>query len=299
MTTVLSPQSRRPVLHRGYSCPSPRLPPAQYIAPSTPKWPAYVDDGNWQNAQAYNTFGDNYTSPPSGYGVGMNIMALALENQNMSWPADTGGFDSYLLAGWNGGSFVGSEAMSSGNNPQDATNLGFLNSGGADDSQSLSYAVAAMTAPSLMFASAATVFSEQSVLLEDARLNITVPQQNHNRITSQSPNLQDCSAHSASPMATFSPDCRSVQSNVKSSTKRKPGAVQKNRNWKVKSTKVKYSAGKVVGSEQVWVPDVRPSSTRTEEERQRIALNRLYGACPQHQEAHKPVCCPHQFSILK
>jgi len=297
MAAVLPRQPRRPVLLRADSCPSPRPPPAQYIAqsPSAPKWPPYVDNGTWQGAPAYNALGSDFGSPSShlpGFGVSTGpIMASAPGACGIPWPLEPGGFHPNLVAGWADMSSAGIQPVWSGRVNNSFT-FGFPQSSD-NGSIPLPYAVVTMAAPFLMAPPAATVFSRPSMPLGDARLNATAPKPNYGQTVSPSADPQGCLTYQTPP-AIHHPAVRSsIISDLKPSAHRKSSAAQNTRTWKISSTKVKRNAGKVVGSEQVWMPDVRERRTQTEEEKQRRAINREQGACPHHKKGHGRVSYPY------
>jgi hypothetical protein len=59
--------------------------------------------------------------------------------------------------------------------------------------------------------------------------------------------------------------------------------------WKVQCSKVRRSAGKVVGTMEVWAPNGKAKKARSLDDSRRIALNRQLKACMEHKQAHKPV----------
>ena len=313
---TLHPPSQRPPLYRGHSCPSPRPPPAQYIAPSTPKRPVYLEDESWGDLQAHDAFADNamnlYTQSVA-FGVGLNAMASAMEAYNTSWAADGGISNSNLAFDWNNVSrpsvavvaplqgietmWSGDVALSQFSSPYGAHDPNFPYSNSDNTAQSLSYAVTAISASSLVVASAAAVLSEQHIISEDAKMNTAGFQVNQIQHDSQPDYLQSDPSYSA-PNDPGLPVHNSISSSSlhsrppltsHPSKNKKPKTNSKERTWSVQSQTVQHSDGKVVAYRQTWVPNIKIQKPRTKEERDRTALNRLYKACPQHKETHKGV----------
>jgi hypothetical protein len=274
-----------------------------------------LEDGYWGHSQPFGAFGDHYSIPysqSSGYDAGMNTMALALGDYNNPWTTAESS-NSHLAAGCNDVSTLYTTAVSqfpenqtvwSGHvaPDQDLYSFGTLNQSfsypsSADISQSLSYAISAAPMPSFMSASAAAVFSEQSILLEDARLNNADSQGVHTPITPHTPEFPESQSYTPSMVSDALGEFHdgshfgsaSPQPVVVASKKRRSTTVKKDQKLKVRSKQVKYNAGKVAGYMQVFEPEVKVKRPRTKEQRERTALNRRVGACEEHHEAHKGV----------